>query len=222
MTPVGDSLSALWPSCRALELLLQLRNVKPYLSISTTLPLLVLNTHHSLNNSLYLHKLRDLWNTKPHQNLFRISFFFLRGWSKDTLPLLDFLTLPVPCSHQSVKTKAVVEIFCVFCCWSWKAHVGAHSAVEVLNFLRVLHESHVFSQRKKVQVALATFYTRAISRECILNARQVFLQQPVAESKMTHSQHWVLIRKQKMDLHFVKGLDCLPKPDVWRVRRIRG
>lgn len=52
--------------------------------------------------------------------------------------------------------------------------MGAHSAVEVLNFLRVLHESHVFSQKKKVQVALATFCTEAISRECILNVWQAF------------------------------------------------
>lgn len=78
----------------------------------------------------------------------------------------------------------------------------AHSAVEVRNILRVLHESHVFSQGKKVQVALATFYTKAISRECILNARQAFLQQPLVESKMTHSQHWVIIREQKNGFAF--------------------
>lgn len=67
--------------------------------------------------------------------------------------------------------------------------MGAHSAVEVLNFLRVLHESHVFSQKKKVEVALATFCTKAISRDVLSTCGWHFIQQPVVESNVTHSQH---------------------------------
>lgn len=103
----------------------------------------------------------------------------------DAVTILLSNIMPVPCSHNSVKTKAVVEIFPLFfdsCCWQrckWEHSVMWKHSLESFTPMTCLSQ-------KKVQVALVTLYTKVI-----------------------FAWMYSLIREQKWICIFIKGLHFL-------------